>query len=71
VAQGEVLQGRLTVAGAENGEGPKQVEQQSNHRAEMVAGPGPTDQPLGRRMGLWRSTARWRKACPSWRWTSA
>jgi hypothetical protein len=30
------------------------VEQESDHRAEMVAESGPTDQPVGRRMGLLR-----------------
>jgi hypothetical protein len=41
-------------AGEEEGEEPKQVEQQSDHLAEIVAGFGPTDQPLGRRRVLGR-----------------
>jgi hypothetical protein len=56
VAQGQVFEGELAVAVQEREE-PKQVEQQSDHRAEMVAGSGSTDQLLGRRMGFWRWTA--------------
>ena len=38
LAQGEVLEGELAVAAEEKGEGPKQVEQEGDHRAEIVAG---------------------------------
>jgi hypothetical protein len=38
------------MAAEEEGEEPKKVEQQSDHRAEIVAGSGPTDQPLSWRM---------------------
>jgi hypothetical protein len=58
VAQSQVFEGELAVAAEEDGEEPKQVEQQSNHLAEMVAGSGSTDQLLGRRMGFWRWTGR-------------
>jgi len=34
----------------------KQVEQESDHRTEIVAGSEPTDQPLGRRARFWRRT---------------
>jgi len=36
LAQGEVLEGELAVAAAEEREEPKQVEQESDHRAEIV-----------------------------------
>ena len=48
VAQGEVLEGELTMAAAEEGEEPKQVEHEGDHRAETVAASEPTDQPLRR-----------------------
>jgi hypothetical protein len=51
VAQGQVLNGELAVAAEEDGEEPKQVEQDSDHR-EIVAGSGPADQLLGRRPGF-------------------
>ena len=56
LAQSEVLQGQLAMVAGEDGEEPKQMEQQSDHRAEVGAGSGPTAQPLGRRMGFWRPT---------------
>jgi hypothetical protein len=56
VAQRQVLDGELAVAAEEEGEKPKQVEQECNHRAGIVAGSGPTDQPLGRRMRFWQWT---------------
>ena len=56
VAQRKVLQGDLAVAAEEEGEEPKQVEQESDHRAEIVAGSEPTDQPLDRRARFWRRT---------------
>ena len=52
VAQGQVLEGELAVAAEEEGEEPKQVEQESDHRAEIVSGSGPPDQPLGRGCGF-------------------
>jgi hypothetical protein len=38
MAQGEVLEGEMAAAIEEEGEEPKQVEQESDHRAEIVAG---------------------------------
>ena len=52
VAQGEVLQGELAMAAAEEGEESKQVEQEGDHRAGIVSGSEPTDQPLARRPGF-------------------
>jgi hypothetical protein len=52
LAQGEVLQDQLALAAEEDGEEPKQVERESDHRAEIVAASGSTDQPLGRRMSF-------------------
>ena len=57
LAKGEVLEGELTVTAEEEGEEPEQLEQQGDHRAAIVAGPGPTDQSLGCRTRFWRSTA--------------
>jgi hypothetical protein len=51
VAQSQVFEGELAVAAEEDGEEPKQVEQDSDHR-EIVAGSGPADQLLGRRPGF-------------------
>jgi hypothetical protein len=48
VTQGEVLQGELAVAAAEDREESKQVEQEGDHQARIVARPELTDQPLGR-----------------------
>ena len=56
LAKGEVLEGELTVTAEEEGEEPEQLEQQGDHRAAIVAGPGPTDQSLGCRTRFWRST---------------
>jgi len=36
--QGEVLEGDLTVAAQEEGKESQQAEQESDHRAEIVAG---------------------------------
>jgi len=44
------------MAAEEEGEDPKQVEQEGNHRAGSVAGSRSADQPLTRRMGFWRRT---------------
>ncbi len=48
LVQGEVLQGELAVAAAEEREEAKQVEQEGDHRAVIVAGSEPTDQRLDR-----------------------
>jgi hypothetical protein len=40
----------------EEGEEPKQVEKENDHRAGIVTGPGLTDQSLGCRTRFWRST---------------
>src|SRR2546425_10585970 len=56
VAQGEVLQGELTVAATEEGEESKHVQQEGDHRARILSGSEPTDQPLGRRTKFWRRT---------------
>jgi len=45
VAQGQVLEGELAVAAEQEGEESK-VEQEGNHRAGIVSGSEPTDQPL-------------------------
>jgi hypothetical protein len=57
LAQGEVFEGELAVAADEDGQEPKQVEQEGDYRAEIVAGSEPTDQSLGCRTGSWRGTA--------------
>jgi hypothetical protein len=44
LAQGEVLQDQLAMAAEEDGEEPKQVEQESDRRAEIVDESRPTDQ---------------------------
>jgi len=46
LAQGGVLQGQLAMAAEEDGQEPKQVVEQSDHRAEIVAGSEATDQLL-------------------------
>ena len=56
VAQGEVLEGELAVAAAEEREESEQVEQQGDHRTAIVSGSEPKDQPLVRRTGFWRRT---------------
>jgi hypothetical protein len=64
LAEGEVLEGELTMAAEEEGEDPKQVEQEGNHRAESVAGSRPADQPLTRRR-FWRRTGAMKTRRPS------
>src|SRR5205814_9995322 len=51
--QGEVLEGELVVAAAEEREEPKEVEQDADHRAGILSGSKPIDQPLaaGRSFG--------------------
>ena len=56
LAQGEVLEGELAVAAAEEREEAKQVEQRGDHGAAIVSGSEPRDQPLVRRTGFWRRT---------------
>ena len=56
LTQGEVLEDEPAVAAAEECEQPKQVEQKSNHRAEILSGSEPTDQPLAQRTEFWRRT---------------
>src|SRR5262249_7924364 len=54
--QGEVLEGELAMAAEEGGEKPKQLEQECNHRANILSGSEARTQPLGRRMQFWRGT---------------
>ena len=56
LAQGEVLEGELAVAAAEEREEAKQVEQEGDHRAGIVSGSEPTDQPLAAGREFWRRT---------------
>jgi hypothetical protein len=49
VVQGEILEGELAMAAEEEGEEPKQVEQEGNRRAGIVSGSRQIDQPLDRR----------------------
>jgi hypothetical protein len=44
------------VAATEEGEESKQVQQEGDHRARILSGSEPTDQPLGRRTEFWRRT---------------
>jgi len=46
VAQGKVFEGELAVAAAEDREESKQVEQEGDHRAEILSGSAPPDQRL-------------------------
>jgi hypothetical protein len=48
LAQGQVLEGELTVAADEEGEKPEQVEEEGDHRVEIVSGPELRDQRLAR-----------------------
>jgi hypothetical protein len=57
LVQGEVLQGELAVAAADEREESKEVEQEGDHRAGILSGSEPTDQPLGQRTEFWRRTA--------------
>ena len=58
--QGEVFEGELAVAAEQEGEESKQVEQEKDHRAGIVSGSEPTDQPLaaGRGFGEGHLSAR-------------
>ena len=55
LAQGQVLEGELAVAAAEKRE-EAAVEQEGDHRAEMISGSVPIDQLLARRTEFWRRT---------------
>jgi hypothetical protein len=61
VAQGEVLEGELAVAAAEEGEEAQQVEQRSDHGTAIVSESAVNDQPISRRTGFWRRTGSKRK----------
>src|SRR5213593_4390162 len=52
VAQGQVLEGELAMAAAEEREKSKQVEQEDDHRAEILSGSAPTDQQLAAGRGF-------------------
>ncbi len=54
--QGEVLEGELAVAAAQEREESEQMEQEDDHRARIVSGSEPTDQPLAHRTEFWRRT---------------
>jgi hypothetical protein len=56
LAKGEVLQGELAMAAAEAREEPKQMEEEGDHRNEIISGSGLTDQPLTGRTEFWRRT---------------
>ena len=62
LAQGQVLKGELTRAADEEGEEAEQVEEEGDHRAEIVSGSEPIDQPLAHRTEFWRRTGLWRGA---------
>ena len=49
LAQGQVLKGELARAADEEREEAEQVEEEGDHRAEIVSGSDPIDQPLARR----------------------
>ncbi len=54
--QGEVLQGELAVAAAEEREESNQVEHEGDHQARILSGSELIDQPLAHRMEFWRRT---------------
>src|SRR5438445_4318237 len=54
--QGEVLEGELAVAAAQEREESEQMEQEDDHWARIVSGSQPTDQPLAHRTKFWRRT---------------
>src|SRR6266699_4031758 len=59
VAQSQVLEGELAMAAAEEREKSKQVEQEGEHRAEILSGSAPTDQQLAAGRGFGEGQA-WR-----------
>jgi hypothetical protein len=58
VTQGEVLQGELAVAAAEEREESKHVEQEGDHRAGILSGSERTGQPLAAGQGLAKDRVR-------------
>src|SRR5262249_17156320 len=56
VAQGEVLQGDLAVAAAEEGKESQQVEHEGDHQTRIVVRSELIDQPLARRTAFWPRT---------------
>src|SRR3989441_11522997 len=54
--QGEVLEGELAVAPAEEREESKSVEQEGDHRTGILSGSEQTDQSLAHRTEFWRRT---------------
>ena len=52
VMQGQVLERELAMAAAEEREKSKQVEQEDDHRAEILSGSAPTDQQLAAGRGF-------------------
>jgi len=55
--QGEVLEGELAVAAAQEREESEQMEQEDDHRAKIFSESEQTDQPLAHRTEFWRRTA--------------
>src|SRR6059036_1469184 len=66
--QGEVLQGELAVAAAQEREESEQVEQEDDHRAKIFSGSEQTDQPLAHRTEFWRRTGLISSKTSSSRW---
>jgi hypothetical protein len=58
LTQGEVLQGELAVAAAEEREESNQVEHEGDHQARILSGSELIDQPLAHRIEFWRRTGR-------------
>jgi len=56
--QGEVLEGELAVAAAQEREESEQMEQEDDHRARIFSGSEQTDQPLAHRTEFWRRTGK-------------
>src|SRR2546426_4978180 len=59
--QGEVLEGELAVAAAQEREESEQMEQEDDHRAKIFSESEQTDQPLAHRTEFWRRTGRARR----------
>jgi hypothetical protein len=58
LAQGQVLEGELSMAAKEEREKPKQVKEEDDHRGGIVFGSEPIDQVLYGRAGFWRGTGK-------------
>ena len=56
LTQGEVLQGELAGAAAEEREESNQMEHEGDHQARILSGSELIDQPLAHRMEFWRRT---------------